>query len=215
MPIGFEYLNDPKAIESESFAEIRRLTNLDRFDPKARQVAMRLVHSCGEPNIVEALHISHDAVARGIGAMWKRAPVLCDVEMLRHGLTRRFIDSDILCFLHAKDVGSRARARGETRSMAALHHWTPHLAGAIAVVGNAPTALFRLMEMLESGAPRPAIIIGMPVGFVGAAESKSALIEFAPRHGIPCITLAGRRGGSALAAATVNALARLARGIEL
>lgn len=152
------------------------------------------------------LKISANALAAGVRALNGGAAVLCDVEMVRQGLTAH--GHNIHCFLNAPGVAEQAQASGETRSMCALAHWTPLMAGAVVVIGNAPTALFRLLEMLEQDAPRPALVIGLPVGFVGAAESKAALWRKQSALGIECITLLGRRGGSALAAAAFNALVR-------
>ena len=213
--MGFEYLKDPLEIEAESFRRIRALTNLDRFDEAAQQVVLRLVHTSGMPDIVPNIRLSAGAVDAGIAALSSGATVLCDVEMLRKGLTARFIRSPCFCFVGDAGVAEQAASRGETRSMAALDHWISHLGGAIAAIGNAPTALFRLLELLENGAPRPALIIGMPVGFVGAVESKEALLDFSNRRGTPSILLRGRQGGSAMAAAVVNALARLSKGVSV
>ena len=213
---GWHYLHDPAAIEAESFARIRAATDLTRFDRDQVQVAMRVVHSGGEPALAGQLWLAEDAVSRGIEALRAGAPLLCDTEMVSRGITRAFVDGPVHCFLNADGVPELARRRGETRTMAALEHWRPLLGGSVAVIGNAPTALFRLLEMLADGAPRPALIIGMPVGFVGAEESKQALREVSEAPGaVPAMTLAGRWGGSALAAAAANALARLARGIYL
>jgi precorrin-8X/cobalt-precorrin-8 methylmutase len=208
-PARFDYLRDPEAIEQASFHRIRELTRLDGLDADTAQLAMRLAHTCGEPDIVTDLALRNAPVAAGIAALGRAAPVLCDVEMVRHGLTRRFLGSKVYCHLH-----EAIPAPGETRTMAAVAHWLPRLDGAVAVIGNAPTALFRLLEHLHDGAPRPALVVGMPVGFVGAVESKAALLETAEALGIPAITVTGRRGGSALAAAAVNALARLQQGIR-
>ncbi|MFO1432307.1 MAG: precorrin-8X methylmutase [Candidatus Competibacteraceae bacterium] len=211
----FDYLTDPLEIERRSFAQIRQLTDLNRFDPEQQQVAMRLVHTSGDPSIVNDLQFSPNAVTAGIEALQRGAPVLCDVEMVRQGISRRYLKGEVLCFINSETVRERARERGETRNMAAMAEWKAHLAGSIVAIGNAPTALFRLLELLYAGAPRPALIIGMPVGFISAQESKQALSEHAPVHlATPCITLLGRRGGSTLTAATVNALARLAQGLR-
>jgi precorrin-8X/cobalt-precorrin-8 methylmutase len=211
----FDYLSDPLEIERRSFAQIRTLTDLSRFDADQQQVAMRLVHTSGDPSIVNDLHFSPGAVAAGVAAVERGAAVLCDVEMVQQGLSRRFLQGEVHCFLNAPEVAEQARQQSQTRSMAAMTQWPEHLAGSIVAIGNAPTALFRLLELLADGAPRPALIIGMPVGFINAAESKQALVEHAPSEfAVPCITLQGRRGGSTLAAATLNALARLAKGIR-
>jgi precorrin-8X/cobalt-precorrin-8 methylmutase len=212
---AFAYPTDPAEIERRSFAEIRRLTDLSRFDSDQQQVVMRLVHTCGDPSVAADIHFSPGAVTAGLGALQANAPVLCDVEMVRHGINRRYCRGEVLCFLSADAADVAPHRSGETRSMAALAQWRDHLAGAIVAIGNAPTALFRLLELLHEGAPRPALIIGMPVGFISARESKESLLEQAPAgFNVPCITVRGRRGGSTLTAAAVNALARLAQGIR-
>ena len=211
----FDYLRDPDEIERQSFVQIRQLTDLSRFDPDQQQVAMRLVHTSGDPGIVHDLHFSPGAVEAGLTALSQSAAVLCDIEMVSQGISKRYLQGQVYCFLNSPTVAERARQTGETRSMAAMMEWPAHLAGSIVAIGNAPTALFRLLELLDEGAPRPALIIGMPVGFINAAESKQALWEVAPNEfQTPCITLLGRRGGSSLAAATLNALARMASGIR-
>jgi precorrin-8X/cobalt-precorrin-8 methylmutase len=211
----FDYLRDPDEIERQSFAQIRQLTDLSRFDPDQQQVAMRLVHTSGDPDIVHDLRFSPGAVQAGLEALEQSADVLCDIEMVSHGISKRYLRGHVHCFLNSPTVAERARQTGETRSMAAMTEWPAHLAGSIVAIGNAPTALFRLLELLDEGAPRPALIIGMPVGFINAAESKQALWDIAPTEfQTPCITLLGRRGGSSLPAATLNALARMASGIR-
>ena len=175
---------------------------------------MRLVHTCGNPEIAQHVRFSSSAVEAGIAALNNDRSILCDVEMVRHGLTKRFLDSEPLCFLNDSDVAKTAADKNESRSMTALDYWAPHLEGSIAIIGNAPTALFRLMEMLESPGSRPALVIGMPVGFVGAPESKAYLWEHHGTLGVECITLEGRVGGSALAAGTFNTLVRLQRGLR-
>lgn len=211
----FDYLRDPDEIERQSFAQIRQLTDLSRFDPDQQQVAMRLVHTSGDPGIVDDLHFSPGAVEVGLAALANGAEVLCDIEMVSHGISKRYLQSPVYCFLNSPTVAERARQTGETRAMAAMAEWPVYLSGSIVVIGNAPTALFRLLELLDEGAPCPALIIGMPVGFINAAESKQALWDIAPREfHTPCITLLGRRGGSSLAAATLNALARMGHGIR-
>ena len=213
---GYDYLHDPVEIERESFVRIRACTELQRFDREQAQVAMRIVHSAGDPALVEQLHFSADAVNAGRAALEAGKPLLCDTEMVSRGITRVMLESPVYCFLNSDGVPELAKQRGETRTMAALDHWLPLLPGSIAVIGNAPTALFRLLERLADGATAPALIIGMPVGFVGAAESKQALLEFSAIAGHPpMITLSGRAGGSALAASVVNALARMNRGVFL
>ncbi|WP_262927265.1 precorrin-8X methylmutase [Phytohalomonas tamaricis] len=216
--LRFDYERDPLTIERESFRQIRTLTDLSRWSEDEQQIAMRLVHTCGDPAIVDGLRLSDAAVARGLDALTQGGAILCDVEMVRHGLTRRLLaplTSQSHCFLNDERTPVLARERGETRSMAALELWRPHLDHAVVLIGNAPTALFRLLEMIDAGAPRPALVIGMPVGFVGAAESKDALWQHHRALGIECMTLLGRQGGSALTAATFNALLRLHAGMRL
>ncbi len=208
----FSYEADPVAIEQESFRQIRQLTDLSPFSADEQQVVMRLVHSIGDPAIADAVRFSANATAAGLEALAADAPILCDVEMVRHGLTKRMLASQPLCFLNDPQVPPLAKAAGETRTMAALQLWREHLAGSVVIIGNAPTALFRLLEMIQAGASKPALIIGMPVGFVGAAESKQALWEVHQQLGIECITLLGRAGGSALSASACNALLRIIRG---
>jgi precorrin-8X/cobalt-precorrin-8 methylmutase len=211
----FDYFRDPDDIERQSFVQIRQLTDLSRFDADQQQVAMRLVHTSGDPGIIHDLYFSPGAINAGLAALQQGANVLCDIEMVSHGVSKRYLQGQVHCFLNAPTVAERARQTGETRSMAAMTEWPTHLAGSIVAIGNAPTALFRLLELLDEGAPRPALIIGMPVGFINAAESKQALWEVAPSEfQTPCITLLGRRGGSSLAAATLNALARMTHGIR-
>ncbi len=204
-----DYLKDPQVIEAESFRIIRALTDLERFTGDARQVAMRLVHTCGDPSIIDGLRISECALSRGLDAVQQQRPVLCDVEMVRHGLTRRFLSVEPLCFLNSPDVQELARSRGESRTMCAVDHWRQHLEGSVVIIGNAPTALFRLLERVEAGWPKPGLVIGIPVGFVGAAEAKQALWDSHEHLGIEAVTLLGRAGGSALAASVFNTLLRL------
>lgn len=206
------YIRDAAAIEAESFRRIRACTDLSGFGPQGAQVAMRVVHACGDPGLIPGLVVPEGAVEAGIAAVARGAPVLCDVEMLRCGLTRRYLAAAPQCHLGTPEADARARAAGTTRTMAAVDAWPPLMAGGIAAIGNAPTALFRLLEHLEAGAAPPALIVGLPVGFVGAAESKAALAAHAAATGQAAIWLRGRLGGSALAAACVNAIARLAHG---
>jgi len=211
----FDYLRDPDEIERQSFAQIRQITDLSRFDPDQQQVAMRLVHTSGDPDILRDLRFSAGSVEAGLAALQHGADALCDIQMVSHGISKRYLSGQVHCFLNAPEVAERARQTGETRAMAAMAEWPVRLAGSIVAIGNAPTALFRLLDLLDQGAPRPALIIGMPVGFINAAESKQALWDIAPTEfQTPCITLLGRRGGSTLAAATLNALARMANGIR-
>lgn len=208
----FEYEINPQAIEKESFRQIRELTTLDHFSLVQQQVVMRVVHSLGLPHLAENLRFSQHACEKGMQALAANCDILCDVEMVKQGITKRMIEKEPLCFLNHETTALLAKERKETRSMAALDLWQPHLDGAVVVIGNAPTALFRLLEQLGNGAAKPALIIAMPVGFVGAAESKQALWDVHQRLGIECITLLGREGGSAVSAASCNALLRCNRG---
>lgn len=208
----FHYETNPQLIERESFRQIRELTPLEGLGPEAQQVVMRIVHSVGMPEVAQQVRFSQAACERGIDALAKGRPILCDAEMVKQGITKRMVPVEPLCFLNDPKTPELAAATGETRSMAALQLWQPVLADSVVVIGNAPTALFRLLEMLEQGVARPALIIGMPVGFVGAAEAKQALWELHAILGVECITLLGRQGGSAVASATCNALLRCHHG---
>ena len=207
----FDYQIDPQAIEQQSFEQIRMLCDLGEFDRAQQQVVMRVVHSLGMPELAEQVRFSSNACERGRAALAADCPILCDVEMVKQGVTKRMIEREPYCFLNHPEASTLAKARGETRSMAALDLWQPLLADSVVLIGNAPTALFRLLEQLQAGAPKPALVIGMPVGFVGAAESKQALWELHRELGIECITLLGRQGGSAVTAASCNALLRCNR----
>jgi precorrin-8X/cobalt-precorrin-8 methylmutase len=205
--MAYDYLRDPAAIYERSFALIRAETDLSAIPPELHPLALRLVHAVADPTILPELRWSPGAVAAGRAALAAGAPILVDAAMVAHGITRRRLPAanPVICTLDDPAVPAIVADRATTRSAAAVELWRPHLAGAVVAIGNAPTALFHLLEMLESGADRPALILGFPVGFVGAKESKAALVDSTP--GIPFVALAGRRGGSALAAAAVNALA--------
>ena len=207
-PSVYHYESDPVAIEKDSFRQIRELTDLSMFDQQQQQVVMRIVHSLGMPTLAQQVRFSRQACQAGMQALAKQVNILCDVEMVKQGITKRMIQQAPLCYLNDPRTVEYAKAQGETRSMAALQCWRSQLAGSVVVIGNAPTALFRLLEMIDNGAPKPALIIGMPVGFVGAAESKQALWDDHQRLGIECITLLGREGGSAVSSASCNALLR-------
>lgn len=209
-----EYLKDPHKIEQKSFQLIRAATDLSGFGELEQQLVMRLVHTSGNPDIAAQVRISAAAIDAGIAALNRDANVLCDVEMVKQGLTKRYLDAEPICFLNHEKTVELANASGETRSMSALDLWTPHLLDSIVIIGNAPTALFRLLEMLEAGSVKPALIIGMPVGFVGAPESKDYLWNHRADLGVECITLRGRVGGSALAAGAFNTLVRLKNGLR-
>jgi len=205
------YLRDGDAIYTRSFAIIRAEADLARFDAAEAEIAVRMIHACGAVELAPQICFGDGFAAAARAALGAGAPVLCDAEMVAHGVTRRHLPvaNPVLCTLGDPSVAELARAQGTTRSAAALELWLPRLAGALVAIGNAPTALFRLLELLEAGAPRPAAIIGVPVGFVGAQESKQALAS--AQLGIPYVTVLGRMGGSAIAAAAVNALALGAR----
>ena len=210
--MSYQYEINPSAIENESFRQIRTLTNLDGLSREQQQVVMRIVHSVGIPEVAEQVRFSANACASGIAAITEGCDILCDVEMVKQGITKRMIKQPPLCYLNDERAIQLAKQRTETRSMAALELWKDQLAGSIVVIGNAPTALFRLLEMLEKGCDKPALIIGMPVGFVGAAESKDALWQAHQKLGVECITLLGRQGGSAVSSASCNALLRCFNG---
>jgi precorrin isomerase len=202
-----EYIRDGNEIYRKSFATIRSEANLSVLAPDVAKVAVRLIHACGMTDIVDDIAAAPTAVVSGRTALAAAAPILCDCRMVAEGITRRRLPADngVICTLNDPEVPELAQKLGTTRSAAALELWLPKLEGAVVAIGNAPTALFRLLEMLDAGAPKPALILGFPVGFVGAAESKAALA--ADSRGVPFITLHGRRGGSAITAAAVNALA--------
>ncbi len=202
-----EYIRDGNEIYRKSFATIRSEANLSVLAPDVANVAVRLIHACGMTDIVDDIAAAPTAVVSGRTALAAAAPILCDCRMVAEGITRRRLPADngVICTLNDPEVPELAQKLGTTRSAAALELWLPKLEGAVVAIGNAPTALFRLLEMLDAGAPKPALILGFPVGFVGAAESKAALA--ADSRGVPFITLHGRRGGSAITAAAVNALA--------
>jgi precorrin isomerase len=205
--LPLDYIRDGAEIYRQSFATIRAEANLDCLPADFDSVAVRLIHACGMIDIVSDLDYSIDAVRVGRSALAAGAPILCDARMVADGVTRKRLPADnrVICTLPDERVVALAAQLENTRSAAALELWLPHFAGAVVAIGNAPTALFRLLEMLDEGAPKPALILGFPVGFVGAVESKAALA--ADSRGIPFLTIHGRRGGSAMAAAAVNALA--------
>lgn len=206
-PALLDYIRDPAEIYRQSFATIREEASLDRFPSVLHPLIIRLIHACGMVDLADDVSWSDGAFEAGAAALEKGAPVLVDVEMVRHGVIRRLLpaENQILCLLNDERVRPKADEIGNTRSAAQVDLWDEHLAGAVVAIGNAPTALFRLLERIDAGAPKPAIILGFPVGFVGAAESKDELI--ANSRGIPYIAVRGRRGGSAMASAAVNALA--------
>jgi precorrin-8X/cobalt-precorrin-8 methylmutase len=202
------YLRDGRAIYQRSFAIIRAEADLSRFSAEEADVAVRMIHACGVVEAAANILFGGNLVAAARGALAAGAPILCDAEMVAHGVTRARLPArnDVICTLNDPRVAALAKQHDTTRSAAAIDLWGVRLGGAIVAIGNAPTALFRLLELIDDGAPRPAAILGIPVGFVGAAESKEALA--ADPRGVPFLTVRGRMGGSAMTAAAVNALAR-------
>ena len=207
MSSPFDYIHAPDAITRESFARIRAEAQLDHLPGLMRAVAERVVHAVASVEAADHLRFSEGAAEAARAALLGGAPILLDVEMVSRGITRRFLPADnaVICCLGDDGVAADAKARGETRSAVGVERWGERLDGAVVVIGNAPTALFRVLEIILSGGPKPAAILGFPVGFVGAAESKQALMAHA--GDIPVITLAGRLGGSPVAAAALNAIA--------
>jgi precorrin-8X/cobalt-precorrin-8 methylmutase len=202
------YLRDAAAIYERSFAIIRAEADLARFSAEEAEVAIRMIHACGLVEAAKHFLFGHGVVAAARSALARGAPVLCDSEMVARGITKTRLPArnEVFCALRDPSVPAHAQKLGTTRSAAALELWGDKLSGAVVAIGNAPTALFRLLELLDAGSPRPAAILGIPVGFVGAAEAKEALA--ANRQQIPFVIVRGRMGGSAMAAAAVNALAR-------
>jgi len=203
-----DYIRDGAAIYERSFAIIRAEADLSRFTPAQADIAVRMIHACGRVDAAELIEFSADLVSSARGALQRGAPIFCDAQMVAHGVTRARLpaDSDVICTLRDERVPALAAELGTTRSAAALELWRDRLGGSVVAIGNAPTALFHLLEMLDGGAPKPAAILGIPVGFVGAAESKDALA--ANPHGVPYLIVRGRMGGSAMTAAALNALAK-------
>ena len=208
----YAYVDHGSDIYAESFATIRRETRLDGLPPGAERVAVRMVHGTGQVDLVDDLVVHPRLVGGARAALDAGAPILCDAGMVATGVTasRLPAGNDVLCFLHDEQVPALARTWGTTRTAAAVSLWLPHLEGAVVAIGNAPTALFHLLELLADGAPRPAAIVGCPVGFIGARESKEALVSLAEDHGVdvPYVTVRGRRGGSAMTCSALNALAQ-------
>ena len=203
-----DYLRDGAAIYERSFAIIRAEADLSRFTPEEADIAVRMIHAAGQVEIAMLIEFAPGFVAAARAALKRNAPILCDSEMVAHGITRARLPAknEVICTLRDRRTADLGAKLATTRSAAALELWRDKLRGALVAVGNAPTALFRLLEMLEAGAAMPAAIIGIPVGFVGAAESKEALA--ANSQGVPYLMVRGRMGGSAMTAAAVNALAK-------
>lgn len=205
MPYNYE--KNGAQIYLESFATIRRESELSRFSPEEEIVAVRMIHAAGMVELAQYIEFSKDFAIKARAALEDGAPILCDARMVSEGITRARLpqNNEIICTLHDPQTPDLAKSLDNTRSAAALELWRPHLEGAIVAIGNAPTALFHLLNMLEDpSTPRPAAIIGCPVGFIGAAESKAALMEALP---VPSMIVRGRLGGSAMTVAAVNALA--------
>ena len=202
------YLRDGTAIYERSFAIIRAEADLSRFSAEEADVAVRMIHACGAVEAAQNIVFGPNLVAAARGALAAGAPILCDAEMVAHGITRARLPAhnEVICTLRDPQVPALAEKLGTTRSSAALDFWIDRLAGSVVAIGNAPTALFRLLELIDTGAPKPAAILGIPVGFVGAAEAKEALA--ADPRGVPFLIVRGRMGGSAMTAAAINALAR-------
>ena len=206
----FDYIRDPAEIYKRSFETVRAETDVAGLSADEGTLAVRLVHACGMPVIVKDLVFGPGAIEAGRTALGEGAAILTDVEMVRHGIIRARLPAEnpVLCTLHDAGVKERAAEERTTRSAAAVDLWREGLKGSVVAIGNAPTALFRLLEIIGEGVAPPAMIAAFPVGFVGAVESKEALIDFAAGKAIPFVTLRGRLGGSALAAACINALGR-------
>jgi precorrin-8X/cobalt-precorrin-8 methylmutase len=200
-----DYIRDGAEIYRRSFATIRAEADLGRFDEQTSQVVVRMIHACGMVDLAADVAVSAGVVNAAREALRAGAPILCDAQMVAAGITRKRLpaDNEIICTLNDPRVPELARQIGDTRSAAALDLWGPRLDGAVVAIGNAPTALFHLLDLLDAGAPKPAAILGLPVGFIGAAESKLALAE----SGYPYLVVHGRRGGSAMAVSAVNAIA--------
>lgn len=203
-----DYIRDGDAIYRRSFAIIRAEADLARFSPDEAEIAVRMIHACGQVEAAEHFVFAPGLVGAARQALVAGAPIFCDAEMVAHGITRARLPAgnEVVCTLRDPRTAGIATRIGNTRSAAALELWGERLAGAVVAIGNAPTALFHLLDLIAGGAPKPAAIIGMPVGFVGAAESKDALSQQSFR--VPFAIVRGRMGGSAMTAAAVNALAR-------
>ena len=201
------YLRDPELIYQQSFTAIRKEAHLSHFPQDIANIVVRMIHSCGMTDIARNIVYTISAASAGKAALIQGAPVLCDSRMVCEGVIRAKLpaENEVLCWNNCPESAVLAKKLGTTRSAAAVELWRPKLAGAVVAVGNAPTALFRLLEVLEEGVDPPAVIFGLPVGFVGAAESKELLVKQC-KESVQFLTLNGRRGGSAMAAAAVNAL---------
>jgi precorrin-8X/cobalt-precorrin-8 methylmutase len=202
-----EYVREPDAIYAQSFAEISRVKQLQALPEAIRPLATRIVHACGMPEILDAFRYSNDVVAAAKAAFANGADIYCDVETLRYGVMERLLPEGctLHCRISAPETAAFAKAHKMTRAAAQIDLWGERLKDQIIAIGNAPTTLFRLLELIDQGLPKPAVIVAFPVGFVGAAESKAELVRGS--RGVPYVTLLGKRGGTAMAQAAVNALA--------
>ncbi|HEY5855001.1 MAG TPA: precorrin-8X methylmutase [Aldersonia sp.] len=202
-----DYVRDGAEIYRRSFAIIRAEADLSALPADVAQVVVRMIHACGQVDLVDDIAYTPDVVTKARAALRAGAPILCDTNMVASGVTRRRLpaDNEVVCLLGDPRVPALADRIGNTRTAAAVELWRDRIDGAVVAIGNAPTALFHLLDMLADGAPRPAAVVGGPVGFVGAAESKDALAAFG--HGVEYLTVRGRRGGSAITAAALNAIA--------
>ena len=206
--MGLSYIKDPAAIYALSFERVRASTDLTRFPDDVAEMVIRVVHACGMPDLTDDLAFTPNVAKRASSALAAGKPILADCAMVASGITARFLpqNNPIIMTLYDEDIPDRAQSLGTTRSAAAVEDWFEHIEGAVVVIGNAPTALFHLLEKIDQGWPKPAAVLGFPVGFVGATESKSAL---ASRDDLDFLTVHGTRGGSAMASAAVNAAAIL------
>lgn len=208
----YEYVDSGTAIYVDSFATIRREADLRAVPADAEKLAVRMIHGSGQVDLADDLIVHPQMVPTARAALESGAPILCDATMVATGVTRSRLakDNDVVCLLNDPRVPDLAREWRTTRTAAAVSLWEPRLDGAVVAIGNAPTALFHLLEMILDGSPRPAAIVGCPVGFIGAAESKQALVDLHAEHGIdiPYVTVRGRRGGSAMTSSALNALAQ-------
>ena len=206
MKPDLSYIHDGNAIYEKSFAIIRAEADLARFDSEEEKVAVRIIHACGMVELAKDIEFSKEFVTKARSALQNGAPILCDANMVASGITKKRLpkNNEIICTLSDPRVAAMANTMGNTRSAAAMELWRDKLAGSVVVIGNAPTSLFHLLEMLDDGADMPAAVIGVPVGFVGAAESKEALMLDGR---VPFVVVRGRKGGSAMAVAAVNAIA--------
>ena len=210
--IDFE--RSPQRIQQRSFEIVRQQVKLDHLNDIEQQIAVRMIYACGDPTILDDLRFSQGAAEAGVAALHQQVQVLCDVNLVISALNKKLLTHAPLCFIDDAAVIEQAKQQGYTRSMVAVDYWHDSIAGSVVLIGNAPTALFRLMELLEQQAiQKPALIIAVPVGYTGAAESKQYLWDAHQTLGVPCITLLGTRGSSALAATAMNALLSYHHGV--